>query len=443
MKNKTSAATHRLFRMLCSHKSKEVNALRFSIIWLMFSTLAQAQTIDPVDLDSCHQWARQHYPLTTQIGLLEITRDLTLKNISSGNLPQWKLIGKATYQSEVTEIPIAVPGIDIPVVPHDQYNAYVEVNQPLTGFKTTKLEKEVALTNHDIKNNELKVSLYQLYGRVNTLYFGILLLDAQMEQIRISSTDILDRIEQLNHAKAYGTVLQSDIDQLRAESLRLDQQIFATRSQKNQLITILELLTGRNFSDNSQFKLPDVTPQTGQMHRPELDLFELQKRGIDQQKSLFQQQIKPQLSLFVQGGYGRPALNFLDDQFSPYFIGGLRFTWDLTSQYNKSRKMEIWDVQKRMIDAKAETFKLNTQMQLSRYNEEIRNYQKLLTMDQEIIDLRTSIKETAAQQLAHGLMTPVDYMTLLHEEEKARQSRALNEILLLQSYYNWQYENGN
>lgn len=418
-------------------------SLVFCSLVLMNLPVARSQTTSPVTLDSCHSWAHDHYPLTGQYGLLEQTRDLTLENIATHNLPSLQLTGQATWQSEVTEIPLEVPGLDIPSPPLTQYNAYAEVNQSLTGFKTTRAEKALAHTNHLIQHQSLEVNLYQLYERVNTFFFGILLLEAQIEQIRISNEDLNLKINQLSQAKPFGTILQSDIDQLRASSLKLDQQIFAAESKKKRMIRNLSQLTGHSFTSGTHFQRPEIPTEVPQISRPEEALFELEKQEIDQQMSLFQQQLKPQLSLFARGGVGRPALNFLDDGISPYFIGGFRFQWNLASRYTRQRKMEIWEVQKRMIDANAYAFNLNTELKLSRYEEEIEEYNRLLTMDQELIDLRKTITETAGEQLTRGILTPVDYTTILHEEEKARQSRALNEILLLQAHYNRLYENGN
>ena len=402
----------------------------------------EAQIMGPVTLDSCHHWAIQNYPLTSQHQLLKQTHDLTLENIRSQNFPQLRMNGLASYQSDVPHLPLSIPGQDIPQVPHDQYDASVEVTQPLTQFGTTHAQKELAHTRNEIQRKTLDVSLYTLHQRINTVYFGILLLDGQIAQSRISQEDLREKITQLSRAIEFGTILYSDVDQLRAEALRLDQQIYAARSRKNYLIKLLEQFTGRQFDVKTTFPRPQVPVNTEALHRPEMDLFELQKNQIDQEVTVFQQQLKPRLHLFVRGGVGRPALNFFDDDISPYFKAGLQFTWNLTSRYNKSRKMQLWGLEKRMIDSQTETFRFNTQIKVNQYDEEIARYKELITMDQEIIDLRSSIRQSASQRLERGVLTPIEYTSLLREEEKARQSRMLNEILLLQSYYNRKYEKG-
>ncbi len=423
--------------------SSYITQLIFSFIgWMAISSL-HAQTTAAITLDSCTQWALENYPLTRQYDLLEQTKDLTVENLATGNLPRLQLTGQATYQSDVTEIPIMIPGFDIPTVSKDQYKVYGKITQPLTHFKSVQQEKELAKTNHSIQKQELAVSLRTLKDRVNSVFFSILLLEAQTEQSQITKAEIKSGLKRMNTALKNGTALPSDVNQLKVELLQLDQKIFTLESRRSQFIRMLSLITGHRMDKESIFQQPVVPLQPENLQRPEMELYAMERDRIDLQKSLFHQQIKPQLSFFIQGGYGRPSLNFLNNDFKPYYIGGLRFQWNISSYYTRQRKNEIWDVHQRTIDLKAETFTLNTRLQLEQYNEEIQRYRKLVHSDQEIIDLRSSIKETAGRQLAQGVVTPVDYLSFVYQEEQARQSSALHEIQLLQAYYNWLYENGN
>ena len=57
--------------------------------------------------------AERNYPAAKQYGLIEQSRDFTLANASKGYLPQLGLNARATYQSEVTQLPAAMPGVFI------------------------------------------------------------------------------------------------------------------------------------------------------------------------------------------------------------------------------------------------------------------------------------------------------------------------------------------
>lgn len=73
----------------------------FSLVFLLAATWAQAQ----LTLDECQRGAQANYPLVRQYGLIEKAREYDLSNAGKGYLPQFSLSGKATYQSDITELP--------------------------------------------------------------------------------------------------------------------------------------------------------------------------------------------------------------------------------------------------------------------------------------------------------------------------------------------------
>lgn len=400
------------------------------------------QSMTTITLDSCQYWAAQNHPLSKQNDLIEQTRQLTIDHLASRTLPQVLLSAQATYQSDVTRLPLDLPGIDIPQVPYDQYIGSVEVTQPLNQFGLRRAEVEKSHVLHDIQKKELDVSLHTLRQRVNDIYFGILLLNAQIKQHQISGEDLKENIDGLIHAYEHGTTLYSHVEQLKAEALRLEQLIYATQAQQRHLISILSRLTNRKLSPDMRFLSPSIPTISTTPQRAELDLYQLRKKEIDQSIQIFRKQINPQFNLFIRGGYGRPTLNFLDDAFGPYYVAGIRATWNLSSRYFYSQKLQLWDVQKRIIDTHTETFLLNQQLEILQYDEEIERYITLIAMDEEIIKLRSAIRQMASEQLQRGIITPLDYTSVLREEERARQSRSLNEIKLLQAHYNRHHEKG-
>ena len=57
-------------------------------------------------LAECYRMARANYPLIRQYGLIEKTQEYNLENAARGYLPQLAFSAQATYQSDVTRIPI-------------------------------------------------------------------------------------------------------------------------------------------------------------------------------------------------------------------------------------------------------------------------------------------------------------------------------------------------
>lgn len=77
--------------------------------------------MDRSPLKSVSRKTRENYPLVRQYGLIEKTKNIIWPNASKGYLPQFTLSGKASWQSEVTELPVTGSRVDIKGLPKDQY----------------------------------------------------------------------------------------------------------------------------------------------------------------------------------------------------------------------------------------------------------------------------------------------------------------------------------
>ena len=93
---------------------------------LLYTGMVQSQSLT---IGECYTLAEQHYPMLKQRDLISKSKEYTLENLSRGYLPQLSINGQATYQSAVTQIPIHLPGVEIPTLNKDQYKLYGEVNQ--------------------------------------------------------------------------------------------------------------------------------------------------------------------------------------------------------------------------------------------------------------------------------------------------------------------------
>ena len=210
--------------------------LAFAISLLLGSGNLLAQTLT---LDSCQLLAKQNYPLVKQTELLTKSREYSIDNLNKGVLPQLTISGQATYQSDVTKIPINLPGITIQQVPKDQYKLVGEINQPITDLITVGKLKDAQRVQSDIQSAGLDVDLYKLKDRVNQLFFGVLMIDEQLKQNELYKKDLQNGLNKVNAALANGTDYKSNADKLKAELLRADQRTIELNSFIQKLEKIL------------------------------------------------------------------------------------------------------------------------------------------------------------------------------------------------------------
>ncbi len=410
---------------------------------LICSHWVMAQQSNSLTLDNCLEMAKQNYPLIKQYTLIEKTKEYSIANAQKGYLPQFNVAGQATYQSAVTAVPISLPNMEVPTLSKDQYKLYGEVSQSITDLFTVKDQKEYINANSEIETQKIEVELYKLRERINNLYFGILLIDAQIQQTEFMKKDILSGIEKTNIAIANGVALKSTADNLKAELLKANQRTIELKATRKGYADMLSLFIGKPIDENTNLEKPHRQLFTNTINRPELRLFDLQKKSFDVQEKLITAKNMPRVSLFFQGGVGRPGLNMLNPDFAGYYIGGLRLNWNITGFYTYKNEKKILANNQSAIDIQRETFLFNTNLTLKQQNADITKMQELIETDRSIITLRESVKNTTQNQLTYGTATTNDYLISVNAEDQAKQNLILHEIQLLMTEYNAQTTAGN
>ncbi len=408
--------------------------LSFAMLLLIAACYGQKLT-----LDECQQKAWQNYPLVKQKGLLVSSKDFTIANARSGYLPQLSISGQATYQSDVTKVPIEVPGFTIKTLPKDQYKIYAEVNQSLYDGGTIKRQNAIAEINAQVEDQKIEVELYKIKERVNQIYFGALLLDEQLVQVALVKKDLESSIQKVESSIRNGTAFKTNADILQAEMLKTDQRAIELKAGKEAYLTMLGIFIGQELNDNTQLERPSDIQAADDptISRPEMQLYNYQSQLFTAQQQLNNTKILPRLGLFVQGGYGRPALNLLEPNFDTYYIGGLRLSWNLSGLYNTQRDKQQLNLNIQGVDVQRQTFLFNTKLTMKQQHADITKLNDLIQVDQQIIALREKIKTTAKAQLDNGVITANDYLRELNAEDQARQNLSLHQIQLLMTQYNY------
>lgn len=394
-------------------------------------------------IDDCYSMAREHYPLARQRDLLRQSESYSLENASKGNLPQVSLYGQATYQSDVPHLPIDLPGQDIPLIPKDQYKVYGEITQVIYDGGATGMQKQGQEANTRAEQQKVEIELYKLKERINQLFFGILLLNEQIRQVDLLQKDIQLGKAKIQAAIDNGTALKSSIAVLQVELLKSNQRIVELESARRAYLEMLGLMINQTLDEQTKLVTPASAVPQVDIHRPELLWYEYQRQSLAMQNDMLDVRNRPKINLFLQGGMGRPGLNIFDDQLKGYYMGGLRVYWPLTSFYSYKNEQALLDISQQGINLQQEIFLFNTNLQVRQQNNEILKLEELLSTDDDIVALRTSIKNTALSQLENGVLTTNDYLREVNAEDNARQSKILHEIQLRMAQYNLLTTTGN
>lgn len=412
------------------------------LFWII-PLFTQAQS--SLTIEMCHELARNNYPLIQQKQLIEQSTAYSIANIGSGHLPQISINAQATYQSDVTQVPMAAPGFNIEPLSKDQYKIFGEVSQSLYDGGAIKGQKSLTETKGHVEDQQLEVELYKIKERINQLFFGILLVDEQTAQIELLQKDLERNIKRAEAAVKNGTAFKMSVELLQAENLKATQRMIETQSMREAYITMLGYFINQPLDETTVLTRPTVLTFEDQpvLSRPELTLFNYQRELLGAQYELGKTKTLPRVGLFLQGGYGKPALNQLKNEFDTYYLGGIRLNWSLSGFYNSKRDKQLRDLNLQQVNAQKETFEFNTNLLTTQQKQELNKLNKLIEVDDQIIELRTSIKTTAEAQQENGVITTNDYLRELNAEDQAKQNRLLHEMQLLMALYAYQNTIGN
>ncbi|HJV78527.1 MAG TPA: TolC family protein [Paludibacter sp.] len=406
--------------------------------YLLLACLPIAAFGQNITLDECQEKAKTNYPLVKQYGLIEQTAQYNISNANKGYLPQLSISAKATYQSQVTKLPISLPNVVIPGQSKDQYLAVVEASQVIWDGGMISAQNKITHASTEVEKQKLEVDLFALNDRVNQLYFGILLLNEQLKQNEILQNELQINYDRIFASKQNGVANQADLDALKVEQLNASQRETELKSTRKSYFLMLSAFIGLKIDENATITKPEINLSIlndSTNHRPEMALFEAQNKLYESQKSLLNAGNLPKIGAYIQGGYGRPGLNMLSNAFSEFYTGGVRLSWNLSGFYSQKNNLNKIEVNKKTTEIQKETFLFNTDLKTKQQKTEINKLQSTISSDDEIIRLRENIKKSASIKVDNGTLTVTDLIREINAEDQAKQLKSLHEIQLIMNVY--------
>ena len=397
-------------------------------------------------LEECQQAAEKNYPLIRQYDLIEKTTDLTVANIQKGWLPQISASAQATFQSDVMSWPDQMKtmmnqmGIDVQGLRKDQYKIGVDVNQTIYDGGVIKNQKEVVRQQGNVQSAQHDVTMYSIRQRVNEMYFGLLLLNDQIQLNQDLQNLLIANEKKLAAMLKRGTASESDHNNVKAERLNIAQQMTTLLSNKRMLNMMLNAFCGMEIKEVIKQSLSVTIPDGNYNDRPELKLIEAQQKLIDAQEKTLDSYLSPKLSVFASGYYGYPGYNMFEDmmrhKWSLNGMIGARLSWNIGALYTRKNDKEKLRMQRESNLVQRETFLFNNQLEQIQQNEKIEQYRQLMNEDAEIINLRTSVRKAAESKLSRGIIDVNDLIKEINNENAAKKQLSIHEIEMLKEIYN-------
>ena len=418
--------------------------IMISLALIMLSSVSWAQT-----LEECQQAAEKNYPLIKQYGLIAKTTQLTVKNIQKGWLPQLTASAQATYQSAVTAWPESMQtmyqqmGLNMKGLRKDQYKISVDLQQTIYDGGAISSQRNIAQQEGKVQEAQTETNLYQVRRRVNEMYFSLLLLNEQIQLNEDVKALLQSSEKKLSAMVKGGTAATSDLDNVRAERLSVEQQNENLKQQKLMLQRMLSVFCG--FEVNNTQKPKPIQIASLVNKRPEMRLYNSQLELTEAKEKALDTQLRPKLGLFAQGFYGYPGLNMFEDMMNRKWslngIVGVKLSWNVSALYTHKNDKAKLNAQREMIENAREVFLFNNKLEEIQQSENINRYQTMMKSDDEIIVLRTNVRKAAESKLTHGIIDVISLLREINNENAAKTQQSIHEIDMLKEMYNLKYTN--
>ncbi len=396
-------------------------------------------------LDECRQLAREHYPEIRQYDLIRKSESYNLSNAGRAWIPQLVLSAQATWQTDVPQFPdvltgmLSQQGVEIPGLQQDQYKVALELNQPIWDGGKSAADRHIARAEAAEQRTAADVELYALDGRVDELYFGILLLDERIAQTKLTQELLQSNLAKVEALQRNGVAMQSDADALEAELLTVGQQLGQFEASRESYRRMLGIFIGQELGDRTLLKPELVEPLAGENARPELAMFAAKIDRLAAQEKLVKSSSMPRLGFFAQGYYGYPGLDFMqgmmNNDWSWNALLGVKLSWNFGAYYTQKNNLNKLRTSRKQVEVQRDIFLFNMALQTAQDNGNIARLRRALADDDRIVALRRSVREAAESKLRNGVIDTHDLLTKITEESAAAMARSMREIELLKTIY--------
>jgi len=180
----------------------------------------------------------------------------------------------------------------------------------------------------------------------------------------------------------------------------------------------LESVARISIPAGASFQTPDFAASlfTGSAVRKELALLEMQKAQMEMQSKLLETGSKPKVFVFGTTGVGYPnPLNFFDDQFALYAIGGVGVNWKFYDWNKRKKEQQVIKLQQNMIDNQQHLLNDIFSQQDEKHHILVQKFEDMITRQTAINAKMEEIALTQKSKMENGTQLPVEYLRSMND----------------------------
>ncbi|HZZ76304.1 MAG TPA: TolC family protein, partial [Puia sp.] len=200
---------------------------------------------------------------------------------------------------------------------------------------------------------------------------------------------------------------------------------------------------GVRFDHQTILQKPVIMDQVNTMEiiRPELSLYKSQRNLVNAQAGMQKVDMMPKVGFLGAGVVLAPGIS--SSGATTIFVAGLSASWNISGLYKNNNEKQLTQQSLEKINVQEETFLFNTRMQLTQTSADIEKQEAVLAADDEIVSLSQTIREGYQLKYDTGAGPMHDLLDAIIKENEARAQKAIHEMQLLMTKYDYKTISGN
>lgn len=393
-------------------------------------------------LDSCRQKAHDNYPMVRQYALLDRSRDYTLNNIGKAWLPQVSATGGAAAFTDLLDMPTQAKTLS-GNTKNWTTGAMVGLQQQIYDGGQTKAKKDIAQAETEVNRRNVDVSMYAVNDRVEQLFFGILLIDEQLKQIRLLQNDLTINERQVADLMKGGLANATDLDAVKVEEVKCRQSEASLTAMRQATLRMLGYFIGEQLDDTTILVIPQETTTTTRtatamrttaggeaLARPELQWYEARRSLLGEQRKQLDTRLMPTVKAF---GAAIAHTSLADMMHNTFAAAGVTVSWNIGALYTRKNDLRKLQMEADRIDAERQTFLFNNHLQTEEAQGQIAALRRQFDLDKEAVSLREAIYSKSMKKVKLGTETVNEMLRDAIAVSQARQQQNLHNIQLQQA----------
>ncbi|HRQ29775.1 MAG TPA: TolC family protein [Saprospiraceae bacterium] len=377
-----------------------------------------SQTVNIIDLFSCIESGTRNHPLHLNFGVLDQSLETQHKIADAAAYPgiSWNTTAKA--QSESISLEFDNPMLPSFEVPFYSFNSALELNYVVYDGGYKQQLKATQSAANKTQKQQLAVEIDQVKSQIVQLYLSVLLLDEKDKILRLNLEKILDNRKLVESLVKHGVADKNMVLQWEVKEMELNNQIESNQKDRLAQIKHLESVARITIPAGASFQTPDFAESlfNGKALRKELMLLDMQKAQMETQSKLLETGSKPKVFVFGTAGVGYPnPLNFFDDQFALYAIGGVGVSWKFYDWNKRKKEQQVIKFQQNMIDNQQNLLNDIFSQQDEKHQVLVQKYEDLIRQQAAINIKMEEIAMIQKSKMENGTQLPIEFLRSMND----------------------------